>query len=212
MIRDLSVVVVSHNARAYIRPALRSLYSHMGPLGFEVVVVDNGTDGAADEVARHFPDARVLTCPNHGFAHANNVALRTVDARYVLLLNPDTEILEGRLSDLVARLDERPRVGLASVSQVTADGIRWPTIKRYPSPARTFAEAIGATRLVSASFAATPTSARRAATGWLVRSCSSAARRSRAPAGSTSASSSTPRRPTSVSGSGRRDGTFAISP
>jgi N-acetylglucosaminyl-diphospho-decaprenol L-rhamnosyltransferase len=145
--RDLSVVIVSHNARGFLRAALRSVLEHAGPLDVEVIVVDNGTDGARDLVAREFPAVRVLSCPNRGFAHANNVALRTVESRYVLFLNPDTEILGGRLNDLVALLDARPEVGLASVSQVRPNGTMWATIRRYPSPLRTLAEAFGAGRL-----------------------------------------------------------------
>jgi GT2 family glycosyltransferase len=147
MIRALSVVIVSHDARPFLRSALRSLEAHAGRLDFEVIVVDNGTDGAAELVSSEFPEMRVLECPNRGFAHANNVALRTVESRYVLFINPDTEILEGRLNDLIALMDARPQVGLASVNQVMPSGRRWPTIKRYPSPLRGFAEALGAERL-----------------------------------------------------------------
>ena len=32
---------------------------------------------------------------NHGFSHANNRAVMTCNARYVLFLNPDTEIVDG---------------------------------------------------------------------------------------------------------------------
>ena len=56
---------------------------------------------------------------NRGFPHANNEALMTADARYVLFLNPDTEIREGTFAALVRRLDERPDVGLAGVVQLT---------------------------------------------------------------------------------------------
>ena len=46
----------------------------------------------------------------------------TCDARYVLFLNPDTEIVDGTFADLVGALDARPEVGLAGVRQLTADG------------------------------------------------------------------------------------------
>ena len=45
---------------------------------------------------------------NRGFSHGNNRALMTCDARYVLFLNPDTEIVDGTFADLVAALDARP--------------------------------------------------------------------------------------------------------
>ncbi len=58
-----------------------------------------------------FPFARAVPVVNRGFAHANNVAAATTDARYVLYLNADTELAEGTLAELVAAMDERPEVG-----------------------------------------------------------------------------------------------------
>ena len=73
-------------------------------------------------VEAEFPRARTISCENRGFAYANNRALRTVDADWVLLLNPDTEVLEGSFAELIDRLSSRPTVGLVGVRQVTADG------------------------------------------------------------------------------------------
>ena len=50
----------------------------------------------------------------------------------MLFLNPDTQLLEGSLADLVAAMDERPDVGLVGVRQVTADGTLWPTMRYFP--------------------------------------------------------------------------------
>jgi len=54
----------------------------------------------------------------------------TCDARYVLLLNPDTEVRDGTFAELVAAMDARPDVGFASVGQVLPDGTLFPTIRR----------------------------------------------------------------------------------
>jgi GT2 family glycosyltransferase len=89
----------------------------------------------------------VSTCANRGCAHANNRALNTCDARYVLFLNPDTEILEGSFEELVHVLDERPCVGAAGVKQVTPDGALFPTVRRFPDALRMLGDALGAERL-----------------------------------------------------------------
>ena len=70
----------------------------MGEISADVVVVDNDShDGVAELVATEFPEARTVWSANHGFGHANNRALMTCNARYVLFLNPDTEISTARL-------------------------------------------------------------------------------------------------------------------
>jgi GT2 family glycosyltransferase len=144
---DVCAIIVSHNGKAWLEPALSSLYARADGVDLDVVVVDNGSDGAAAYVERRFPAARTITCPNRGFAHANNRALRTADARYVLFLNPDTEFLAGSLAELIAALGRRPEVGLAGVRQVGSDGALAPSMRRFPSTANMLAEAFGAERL-----------------------------------------------------------------
>ena len=102
-------------ARCSSTPATRTL---------DVVVVDNGsTDGTRELVETQVSGgARRRRRVNHGFAHANNRGAMTCDARYVLFLNPDTEIVDGTFGELVAAMDARPEVGLAGVRQLTADG------------------------------------------------------------------------------------------
>ena len=140
---DVCVIVVSYNGKSWLGPALTSLRAHSSSLDMDVVVVDNGSDGAAEYVGEEFPFARAIRCRNRGFGHANNRALETADARYILFLNPDTEVLEGELGDLVTALDERPEVGLAGVRQLRPDGALAPTIRRFPSSRNTVAESLG---------------------------------------------------------------------
>lgn len=147
---DVCAIVVSHNGKHWLDPALSSLYERAGEIDLDLVVVDNGSDGSAEHVEEHFPDARAIRCPNHGFGHANNRALETADARYVLFLNPDTKLLKGSLADLVARLDSRPEVGLAGVRQLRRDGSLAPSIRRFPSASNMLAEALGVERVPGA--------------------------------------------------------------
>jgi GT2 family glycosyltransferase len=146
-VQDLAVVVVSTNDVDWLRPCLSTVQERAEGLNVDIVVADNeSTDGTAELIRDEFPQARVVPCRNLGFGHANNRAFMTCDARYVLFLNPDTEILEGGLSGLVTLLDRRPEIGLLSVRQVTADGAVYPTIRRFPNAARALGEALGCER------------------------------------------------------------------
>ena len=143
----LSVIIVSANSASWLRPCLTTLFKHAGGLELDVVVVAAGcTDETVPLVEREFPHARTISCANRGFAYANNRGLRTVDAEWVLLLNPDTEILEGSFADLMDRLDSRPTVGLVGVPQLTSDGQVFPTIRRFPNAIRSLFEALGSER------------------------------------------------------------------
>jgi N-acetylglucosaminyl-diphospho-decaprenol L-rhamnosyltransferase len=147
VVHDICVIIVSHNGKRWLDAALSSLFERAGGVDLDVVVVDNGADGSAEYAEARFPGVRTIGCENHGFGHANNRALETADARYVLLLNPDTEFLSGSLSDLIAALDRRPEVGLAGVRQVDSEGSLAPSIRRFPSAKNMIAEAFGVERV-----------------------------------------------------------------
>jgi GT2 family glycosyltransferase len=144
---DLAIVIVSTNEAHWLDACLSSVYAHAGGATLDVVVVDNeSTDGTRALVEERFPAARVVDSVNRGFSHANNRALETITARYALLLNPDTEILDGTFGELVAHMDGRPDVGVLGVRQLKSDGTLFETIRRFPSATRAWGEALGLER------------------------------------------------------------------
>jgi GT2 family glycosyltransferase len=144
---DLAIIIVSTNEAKWLEPCLSSVFAHAGDIKLDVVVVDNeSADGTRELVESQFLDARVVQSENRGFAHANNRGAMTCDARYVLFLNPDTEVVDGMFGELVAALDARPDVGLAGVRQVAADGTLWPSIRYFPSVTRAVGDALAAER------------------------------------------------------------------
>lgn len=144
---DLAIVIVSTNEARWLTACLSSVFAHAGSARLDVVVVDNeSTDGTRALVEEHFPQARVVDSPNRGFSHANNRALETIDARYALLLNPDTEVLDGTFGELVAEMDRRPDIGVLGVRQVEPDGTLSMTIRRFPNAGRALGEALALER------------------------------------------------------------------
>jgi len=149
---DLSVIVVTHQGRDLALHVLRTARAATGPIEVEWLVVDSGSsDGTPDAIERELPEVTVMRRPNIGFAAGNNVALRAARGRYVLLLNPDVEIVDGTLAQLVAAMDGRPEVGIGSSITHYPDGELQASIRRFPSPARQLGEALMLTRLPSLS-------------------------------------------------------------
>jgi N-acetylglucosaminyl-diphospho-decaprenol L-rhamnosyltransferase len=146
---DLAIVIVSTNESHWIRPLLPTLFAHIGDIDVDVVVVDNDSkDGIADIVATEFPQARTVWSANHGMGHANNRGAMTCNARYLLILNPDTEILEGTFAELVRLMDERPTVGLVGCRQIIAeDNSLCPTGRYFPNALRALGDGLSGERL-----------------------------------------------------------------
>lgn len=98
----LSVVVVSYNTKDLTLECLASVCRETN-VPFELIVVDNASaDGSAEAIAMEFPDVTLMAeTVNHGFAQGNNIAICRARGEYVLLLNPDTVVLEGAIDKLM---------------------------------------------------------------------------------------------------------------
>jgi GT2 family glycosyltransferase len=145
-VHELAVIVVSHDHERFLPRCLSSVLERRDGVSLDLVVVDNGATGAArDLVEREFPQVRAIACENRGYGHANNLAAATTDARWLLFLNPDTEMLEGTPAELVASLE--PEVGIAGARQLDDDDAVIPTMRRFPSVPAAFGDAFGLGRL-----------------------------------------------------------------
>ena len=102
----LSILIVNWNVRDLLRDCLGSIARGRGELEVEVIVVDSASaDGSAAMVAAEFPWVTLLPqAENVGFPRGNNIALARARGDFLLLLNPDTVVLDDALPVLVAYL------------------------------------------------------------------------------------------------------------
>jgi GT2 family glycosyltransferase len=120
----LSIILVSYNTREMILDCLRSVYEQTHKTQYEIIVVDNNSsDGSADAIRSEFSDIRLISLgENIGFGRANNVAAREAQGRRLLLLNPDTLMLDQAIDRLVAFADATPRCRVWGGRTLFADG------------------------------------------------------------------------------------------
>jgi N-acetylglucosaminyl-diphospho-decaprenol L-rhamnosyltransferase len=132
---DLSIVIVSWNVRALLRQCLRSILANPYPCTLEVIVVDNvSTDGSAEMVQAEFPDVRlIVNTENRGFPAANNQGIAIAEGRYVLILNPDTEVVGDALAAMVAYADGNPDVSVVGPQLLNEDGSVQSSRRRFPT-------------------------------------------------------------------------------
>ncbi len=118
----LSIIVVSYNTRQMTLECLESVYAQTD-LPFELIVVDNAsTDGSAEAIAEAFPEVHLIAeTTNHGFAPAHDIALPHAKAPWLLLLNPDTVVLDHALDRLFAFAETHPKAGIWGGRTLYAD-------------------------------------------------------------------------------------------
>jgi len=158
---DLSVVIVNWNVCDLLRSCLLSIVascksqvassvseSHrlrtldFGLQTMEVIVVDNGSmDGSVEMLHREFPWVQVIANEeNVGFTRGNNQGIRASQGRYVLLLNPDTEVVGDALPIMVDYMERHPQVAALGPHLRYADGSIQSSRRRFPTLATAFLE------------------------------------------------------------------------
>ncbi|MFM6935478.1 MAG: glycosyltransferase [Flavobacteriales bacterium] len=147
---DLSVIIVNYNVTYFLEQCLNSVLAASKNLKVQVFVVDNNSvDGSVEMVQAKFPQVKLIANKgNVGFSRANNQALAISDARYSLLLNPDTVVEEDTFTKVVAYMDGHPETGGLGVRMVDGKGRFLPESKRgLPTPMVAFYKIFGLSKL-----------------------------------------------------------------
>lgn len=149
----VSIVIINYRTAGLTIDCLRSLEAERsGGVDCFVVVVDNASgDGSDEAIERAIDDAgwgewaRLERAgDNLGFSGGNNFGLKHCrPGDPVLLLNSDTVVHPGCLAKALAALDADSEVAIMSCLLLEADGEVQNVTRRFPTPARLTAQALG---------------------------------------------------------------------
>ena len=122
---DVSILIVNWNCGDYLARCLASLYQMVKGVTFEVLVVDNASkdDSVARAQALNLPVRWFCLTENLGFGRANNYAAERAEGRWLLLLNPDTELFADCISPLVKYAADHPQIGLLGANHEDGNGL-----------------------------------------------------------------------------------------
>jgi GT2 family glycosyltransferase len=121
---DVSIIIVNWNTRDILRGCLWSVYEQTQDISFEVIVVDNASsDDSSTMIKKEFPQVVFIeNTENRGFAAANNQGMKIAKGRYVLLLNPDTIVLDGAIQKTTVFADQSPEAAVVGIRNDRPDG------------------------------------------------------------------------------------------
>jgi GT2 family glycosyltransferase len=125
----VSILIVSYNTRELTTACIQSVVQHVRDVSYELLVVDNASeDGSADAIRALVPQARLFALQkNIGFAAANNLASCEARGEYLLLLNPDTLLLDDAVFRLVEFARANPGAGVWGGRTLYGNGALNPT-------------------------------------------------------------------------------------
>lgn len=130
----ISIVIVSWNVKDLLKKCLESIFKYRGDLNLEVIVVDNASkDDTIEMIKKEFPKVNVIANnKNLGFAKANNQGILKSRSEFILVLNPDTEILESTLKNMINFMEQNQPVGIAGCRHLNPDWTIQASVRRFP--------------------------------------------------------------------------------
>lgn len=130
----ISIIIVTWNSEHEIHRCLGSIYNIGLENELEVIVVDNNSaDNTCSIIQNNFPQVKLIkNHDNLGFTIACNQGITASKEKYILLLNPDTEVNEDALTKLKEYLDERAEVGAVAPQLLNEDGSIQYSCRTFP--------------------------------------------------------------------------------
>ncbi len=131
---DLSIIIVSWKVKDLLQSCLKSIFEETENISFEVILIDNASqDGTVEMVREKFPSVLLMgSKENLGFAKGNNIAIPGAKGRYVLLLNPDTFILDRALEKMARFMDAHSEYDACGCKLLYPDGTLQESCRRFP--------------------------------------------------------------------------------
>jgi GT2 family glycosyltransferase len=134
---DVSICIVNWNVKRLLHRCLESIREKTSGVSYEIIVLDNNSQDSSVEMIRaEYPDCRLIASnENLGFIKGNNVAAKQARGRYILLLNPDTELMTNAVYGMYSFLEKNKGHGAVGCKLIYPGGdIQYTCASTFPTP------------------------------------------------------------------------------
>jgi GT2 family glycosyltransferase len=147
---DISVVIVSFNTKELLRKCLISIKEQFCGVSYEIIVVDNDSkDGSVEMLEEEFPSVSLIKNNyNAGISRGNNQGIKASRSDYILLANPDLEIVSDNVGDLLDYMEANPKVGMLGPKIFLPNGDIQTSATSFPTLFTVLAHHLGLKKLL----------------------------------------------------------------
>lgn len=133
---NLSVIIITWNAKHFLVKCLNSIYEKNKNFDFELIIIDNhSTDGTIEFIEEKYPNATLIKNDyNRGVAPARNQGFKAASGKYYLILDVDTELITDNAFDILYKyMESNDRVGIIGSKLIFQNGELQLTCRTFPS-------------------------------------------------------------------------------
>jgi len=131
----LTIGIVNYYTEDYIIKCLNSIQKNPPKYPFTMYIVDNGSQKEKMKYIREkFSDVKIIkNIKNVGFSRACNQIFYRSKSKYILYINPDTELEKDAINNLIDFMEEHPDAGVAGAKLLNIEGTLQLSCRKFPT-------------------------------------------------------------------------------
>ncbi|HOW58356.1 MAG TPA: glycosyltransferase family 2 protein [Candidatus Omnitrophota bacterium] len=119
----LTIIIVNCDTPELTMDCIYSIYQFKPSCPFEVILVNNGTNGIEAEHLKEFPGIKMIkTGSNLGFSRANNLGIYNSLGDFIVLLNSDTKLIDRSFDAMLDYMEEAKNRHVGALGPREVDG------------------------------------------------------------------------------------------
>ncbi|MDY6853837.1 MAG: glycosyltransferase family 2 protein [Thermodesulfobacteriota bacterium] len=141
MKRMITFVILTWNSEKYIVNCFNSIISKCEEedILYEIIAIDNGSTDGTLSILKSYEERyphelrKVILTKNMGTTYPRNLGLKKGSGEYFCLLDSDTKILCGSLSQMIKRFDKGSEIGIIAPQLLLPNGKVQNSVKKFPT-------------------------------------------------------------------------------
>ena len=150
----IDVIIVNWNSGEYIKKCIDSIFSTNNKnLINTIFIIDNGsTDASLNKVELNKKIKIIRNKTNMGFSKACNQGFKLSTCTYVLLLNPDTQLLNNTIADCITFMNQNTETDILGCQLLNDKREITPSCSRFPTAIGVLSDSLGLSKIVPSLF------------------------------------------------------------
>jgi len=150
----IDIIIINWNSADYLQKCIDSIFSKSNKIFVNIVyIIDNNSSDLS--LKNILPKDKIIIIrnkENRGFAKAANQGFKLSTAPYLLLLNPDTQLLDSTLEDCISFMEKHEETDILGCRLLNDLGEISPSCARFPTPRKVFMDSIGFSKVFPSIF------------------------------------------------------------
>jgi GT2 family glycosyltransferase len=112
--KNLSIIIVNYKSKNFLEECIVSIYKKINPsISFEIIIINNDTEEKLDFILEKFSKIKIINQKkNAGFGAGNNASFEESNGKFILFLNPDSEIISDNINEVLQQFYADEKIGV----------------------------------------------------------------------------------------------------